>query len=178
MPRSDSPTGRHGHPNPFCQADIACLIAVKQQRPRGNKKSSATRQQSAQVGARAATFSQAVVLPALAALPGRARNCSLKGISDPRYESRDIGRQWPDNKAHVDRINELQVGAGNRHGSSACISRCHTPAYVHTYACMHRLLTEHTGTYAKATVLRMCPAGASWILRRWSSTASRPRRAS
>ena len=82
----------------------------------------------AQVSARAATFSQAVVLPALAALPGRARNCLLKGISDPRFDSRDIGRRWPDNKAYVDEMDELQVGAGNCHGSSACIIRCHTPA--------------------------------------------------
>ena len=130
VPSPDSATGRHGH-HSMCQADIACLEATEQQSPR-DKRPVPQGSSQACVGARAATFSQAVVLPALAALPGRARNCLLKGINDPRFDSREVGGRWPDNKAYVDEMDELQVVAGNCHESSAYYVCRRRQAYAHT----------------------------------------------
>lgn len=68
----------------------------------------------------------------------------MKGINDPRFDSREVGRRWPDNKAFMNEMDELQVGAGNCHESSACYVCRHRQAYVHTRACMHGLVTGHT----------------------------------
>ena len=68
----DTVAGQHWHHNPLCWADIACLEVDEQQSSRysGSKPLCSSQ---AQANATAAAFSQAVVLPALAVLPGRAR---------------------------------------------------------------------------------------------------------
>ena len=111
--------GQHGHHEQLCRADRACLEAAEQQGPSGSAPAplSSSRLQSS---GRAATFSQAVVLPALAVLPGRARDKLLKGISDDRFDSSEISRRWPDNKAYVDEMDELQVGACDTDFTRAC----------------------------------------------------------